>query len=192
MERGGGVLMALMVCAAMAVGALLAFQAGANRQLGDHTGIEGWFGSGLMAAMTNFCVGFAVMTVIALVVRPGVPSVNSLSTAPWWAWTGGLMGVSIVFTSLTLVRPLGAGLMVSSIVTGQLVASIVVDQFGLVGVPSRPASVGRLVGACLLIAGVVVMGLSTRGKPAESGADDGGSDGSPGSAEVGSVEVGSG
>jgi bacterial/archaeal transporter family-2 protein len=42
-------------------------------------------------------------------------------------------------------------------VTGQMVASIVIDHFGLLRLPVHEVSVPRLIGAVLIIAGVTLV-----------------------------------
>jgi bacterial/archaeal transporter family-2 protein len=42
-------------------------------------------------------------------------------------------------------------------VAGQMLASLVFDQFGLFGLAQYPASVSRLLGAVFLIAGVILI-----------------------------------
>jgi transporter family-2 protein len=41
--------------------------------------------------------------------------------------------------------------------TGQVVASIVIDHFGLLGVPVRSAGLARIGGALLIVVGVVIV-----------------------------------
>ena len=47
--------------------------------------------------------------------------------------------------------------MIGLVVAGQLLTSLVLDQFGLLGYPVRPIDPARAVGALLLIAGVVLI-----------------------------------
>jgi transporter family-2 protein len=39
-------------------------------------------------------------------------------------------------------------------VAGQMLASVIIDHFGLLGFPQHPVSTGRVVGILLLIAGI--------------------------------------
>jgi bacterial/archaeal transporter family-2 protein len=45
---------------------------------------------------------------------------------------------------------------VAFVVASQVLASIIVDQFGLLNLPVHPASLARLGGAALVVAGVFV------------------------------------
>jgi transporter family-2 protein len=55
----------------------------------------------------------------------------------------------------TLVGPrIGAAALLALTVLGQLLASLLVDQFGWLGFPLQPISLTKLAGAALLLGGV--------------------------------------
>ncbi|MBD5654315.1 MAG: DMT family transporter, partial [Candidatus Eremiobacteraeota bacterium] len=81
----------------------------------------------------------------------------TLARAPWWAWTGGLLGAYFIFSTIVVVPRLGAAFAFALIVAGQMAASIAIDQFGLFGLPQTTASPARLAGAALLVAGVLLV-----------------------------------
>ena len=59
-------------------------------------------------------------------------------TAAAWAWTGGLCG-AFVLTATTAVTPrLGAATMIAVVVAGQVLASLALDHFGLLGLATHP------------------------------------------------------
>ena len=74
-----------------------------------------------------------------------------------WAWTGGFFGTVYIAISIFLVPRLGAGFFVALLVAAQMVASIAFDHFGALGLSEHPIDVPRLLGAVLLIAGVVLI-----------------------------------
>jgi transporter family-2 protein len=47
--------------------------------------------------------------------------------------------------------------MIGLIVTGQMLVSLGLDHFGLLGYPSHPLNGWRLVGAGLIVAGVILL-----------------------------------
>ena len=53
-----------------------------------------------------------------------------------------------------LVSHLSAALFIASVVAGQLVCSLALDHFGLLGLQPTPITPGRLLGAVLVVAGV--------------------------------------
>jgi transporter family-2 protein len=72
-------------------------------------------------------------------------------------WLGGPLGTVFVCASIVLTPRLGAATTVGLLLTGQVIASITIDHFGLFGVPVQPASIPRLLGAVLIIIGVAVV-----------------------------------
>ena len=73
------------------------------------------------------------------------------------SWTGGIFGAIFIGSSILLVPRLGAATFIALLVTGQLLGALAFDHFGLFGVPIHEIGLTRLVGAGLLIAGVVLI-----------------------------------
>ena len=60
--------------------------------------------------------------------------------------------------SAALFAPrLGAAGWLGLIVTGQVIASLVLDHFGMVGFAIHPVNAWRLLGGALLVAGVLIV-----------------------------------
>ncbi len=132
-------------------GALIATQSGVNAQLARATGHP------VFAATISFLVGTAALLVCAFALRGAWAGPAALMHAPWWIWTGGLMGAAFVAMSAWLAPVLGAATLVSVAVAGQMAFALVLDHYGLVGFPVRSMSAGRAVGAGLLVIGVVLI-----------------------------------
>ena len=69
-------------------------------------------------------------------------------------------GISRGLLRCRLDRPdprLGAAATVGFIIAGQVVASIILDQFGLLNLPVHSVSLPRLGGAALVVAGAIVV-----------------------------------
>lgn len=77
--------------------------------------------------------------------------------APWWSWTGGVLGAFYVVVVIVFAHKLGAGTIVAIFVCAQLSTSIILDLIGLVGFSKRLFSWPRIVGAVLMIMGVVLI-----------------------------------
>ena len=56
-----------------------------------------------------------------------------------------------------MARELGAVTLTALVVVGQLVCSVVLDHFGLLGFELHAASAGRLLGCGLLVAGLALI-----------------------------------
>jgi transporter family-2 protein len=76
---------------------------------------------------------------------------------PWWMWTGGVLGLFVVSTNILAAPRLGAALLVSLAITGQLTTALILDHYGAFGFPLQPISPARGLGALLLVAGVVLI-----------------------------------
>ena len=139
---------------------LLAFAAGAAIavQFAVNSELRGAVGSTLLAAGISFLVGTVVLFAGVLVTR-GVPPafVSAAAGAPWRVWAGGLLGAFFVFASVVLTPRLGAASTIAFIIAGQMVASIILDQFGLLNGPVQPASFVRLGGAALVMSGAYLV-----------------------------------
>jgi bacterial/archaeal transporter family-2 protein len=137
---------------AFGMGWSLVVQAAVNRSLAEHAG-----GAPLWASMLSAFVSAACLFFYQVAVRSKWPAEVQFSGAPWWIWTGGLLGAFNVLTPVLLVSRLGATLLFAAIITGQLICSLLVDHLGALGLPRHPASMTRLFGTALLFAGVYLI-----------------------------------
>ncbi|WP_421698422.1 DMT family transporter [Ancylobacter sp.] len=141
----------LLTLAAVIAGAVVPFQAGANAALGRALGHPLW------GTLVSLCVSFACILPVMVLAKTGTPSLSHLAQAPRWIWIGGLVGVVYITGALLLAPKLGAAGFVVAAIAGQMLASIVIDQWGLVGLPRKPLSPSRLVGLGLVFLGLIVM-----------------------------------
>lgn len=141
----------LLVVFALVAGTLLPTQAGINTQLAKSLGHP------LLAACISFASGAIALLLYTISRRVPLPSVSTAMQAPWYLWIGGLLGAVYLTSTIVLAPLLGAATMVGLVVAGQMLASIFIDHFGLVGFPVHPISFWRSIGAILLIVGVVLI-----------------------------------
>ncbi|MDE5423695.1 DMT family transporter [Ancylomarina sp. DW003] len=136
---------------AFAVGCLLPLQASINAKLG------GFLKAPIMAALVNFMVGGVVLFIVILGSRIPNNLLKVFKEAPIYVWIGGLMGAMFVGSIIFLIPRLGAALSFSLIVCGQLVFSLILDHFGMFGIPVQPVNWGRIAGVLLILGGVLVI-----------------------------------
>ena len=74
---------------------------------------------------------------------------------PALQWIGGPLGALIVLAGAALTARLGAALFIALVISGQLLCSLVLDHFALMGLNEQPITAGRVFGALLVVAGVV-------------------------------------
>ena len=141
----------LLVIVALSIGMLLPLQGGVNAQL------RLWVPHPVIAALISFFVGTLTLLLASVVFRSSFVGGSRLGSAPWWVWMGGILGANYVLMAIILAPRLGAATLIGLTVTGQMISSVVLDHFGLIGFPLHPVSLGRIVGAALLLAGVILI-----------------------------------
>ena len=139
---------------AFVAGAIFPLQALVNARLGVSAGGPIW------AAFLSFLVGTIALAVVGLAVI-GPPRLAALPALPWWVWVGGFIGALLVFTMAFAAPRLGAGVLLATIVAGQMAGALALDRFGVLQ-PVRPIGPWQALGALLLVAGVALIVLAPR------------------------------
>ncbi len=144
MDRG------LAVVLTAAVGGLIALQAPINSQLGKSVGT-------FQAAFVSFLLGTVVLALIAGLARGGFGQIGEVRTLAPQYLTGGVLGAAYVTAVLVTVRTLGAGAVVAATIAGQLTMSVIIDQYGLLGVDKDPVNAMKVLGIVLLAGGTFLV-----------------------------------
>lgn len=132
-----------------AAGGLIALQAPINAGLGKSTG-------SLAAALISFGVGTIALAVIVVIAGQGGGVGNVTEVAPVYL-LGGLLGAVYVTCALIAVPIVGAGGVAAGTITGQLIASLVVDRLGAFGLEQTPLTLSRVAGVVLLLLGTLLV-----------------------------------
>ncbi len=111
-------------------------------------------GSALLAALVSFAVGTAALLAIWLATDRTLPT--AIAGAPAWAWMGGLYGAVYVAVIAYAAPSLGVATALALAIAAQLVAALVIDGAGLLGLASKPLTGTRLLGVLMVIAGVAL------------------------------------
>jgi transporter family-2 protein len=145
----------------LAIPVILAATAGISLvvQQALNANLRGALNSAAWSGFMSYFIGVICMVVLALVLQDPIPSVTTAARIPWFAWSGGLFGAIFVALAIFLVPQLGAAAFFALLIAGQMLGSIVFDHFGLLGLPVHPVSAIRVVGAALLVGGVVLIRL---------------------------------
>lgn len=138
---------------------LLAIAAGIalSVQIGVNNALRAGLGSPIIAAFLSFAVGTGALFCYALVTRAPWPPLSLMQKIPAWTWLGGLLGAFYVAGTIVSAPRLGAASLISILVTTQLITSLLLDHFGLVGFAQHSINIWRVLGAVLLIAGVLLI-----------------------------------
>ena len=131
-------------------GVLIAVQAPTNAMLTKAGG------SPVLAALISFAVGTVALFVTWLASgnRPGTAAFAGL---PWYAWLGGLYGAVFVGAAAFAAPRIGLASLVTIGIAGQIAAALWMDHVGALGLSREPINLGRLAGAALVVAGVVLV-----------------------------------
>jgi transporter family-2 protein len=113
--------------------------------------------SAAWAGVVSYAVGLVCMLLFVLAMRDPLPSLAAARGASWWLWSGGALGAVFIALAIFLVPKLGAASFIALMFAGQMMASLAFDHFGTFGLEKQAASPARLLGAALMIAGVVLV-----------------------------------
>ena len=143
---------------AVIAGAVVPFQSAINANLGRSLGHPLW------ATLASLLVSIVVLLPVIVAMSLPLPTLAFITKAPLWMWAGGAFGVCFISLALMLLPKLGASGFIALALAGQVIASLVLDHFGLFGLVERQMTLPRVLGAVLLIAGVALIQFSATPK----------------------------
>jgi len=141
---------ALAVPFLLVVGGLLAFQAAANVQLSASAG------SPAGGATLQLAVGSAALLVATLVAGT-LAALGLVAHATPWHLVGGVASALYISAGIVLFPRLGAVVTVGLFIAGQMLASLLIDTAGWLGVAPRPASAAAVVGTVAVLGGAATI-----------------------------------
>ena len=142
----------MMMLACLVAGAPIPVQAGVNANLSRQA-----LSHPVLAALVSFAVGTVALLCVALAMRLPLSNLQKISSTPLWMWTGGFLGAFLVTATVVVAPRLGASVMLALLVASQMLASVLMDHFGVLGYPQHTATPGRLLGAALIVVGVLLI-----------------------------------
>lgn len=136
----------------IAAGACIAIQAPINAMLGRGLGMP------VAAAFVSFFAGALLLAfVVAATTAFEGRSPDWRGPDLWLYIAGGALGTVYVTTAIYLTPRIGAAAVMAFAVSGQLLAGILLDRIGFLGMAVREISVGRVAGAGMLVAGALMI-----------------------------------
>lgn len=141
----------LFLFLALLAGAAIPLQAGVNSQLAR------WAGNSTLASTISFLVGTIALLIYSLAMRIPLPALSEVSQTPWWIWMGGLIGAVFISITTALASKMSIAVLLSLIITGQMLMSLLIDHFGWVGFSVHPVNIWRILGVIFLIIGVALI-----------------------------------
>jgi len=141
----------LFLFVALVAGAMMPIQAALNNRMA--VAIE----SPILAALISFLVGTLAIIIYAVISGESLSAIATARNAPAIAWAGGLLGAFFVTATVILLPRLGVAMTFSLVIAGQMLVTLVVDHFGLLGVPVKPVNFARIGGIALITGGVILI-----------------------------------
>lgn len=139
------------VIIALCAGFALAIQAAINSQLAGAL-----IGQPVVAAFISFLTGTIVLLVICWWKADLAIAWQHIPKQPWWKLIGGPLGVLVVFTTIFLAPKIGVTNMLFFIIVGQLIAAMLIDHFGLLGMNERPMQIWQIIGLLVIALGLTI------------------------------------
>lgn len=144
----------LYLAMALVAGAATSLQVPVNATLRSHLAHP------LQATLVSFAVGTLLSLICCLTLGSPLPTGAVLSRIPWWGWCGGILGTLYVGSSIVLSPKIGVAAMLSMVIAGQMLMSLVIDHYGLAHAPVYALTPQRIAGAVLVASGAAVMAFA--------------------------------
>jgi bacterial/archaeal transporter family-2 protein len=112
--------------------------------------------AGRIGTVESSCISFAVGTLALftiVLVGGRLGNLRGIVDAHWWELTGGILGAAFVTLTIVIVPRLGTASAMAAAIAGQLIAGLLLDQFGYFGFRTIPLDGKRALGAMLLMIG---------------------------------------
>lgn len=135
----------MAICAGLGI----TLQTTLNAQLAKGVG-----GDSVAAALFSFTAGALCLGLYSLMRGGIVASLVAIPAQPWWSLLGGLLGAGALLSYVVLAPKVGLSALLGLAIAGQIISSLVIDHFGLLGAAQRPVSLIKLGGLIVMLAGL--------------------------------------
>lgn len=141
----------IFIALALLAGGMIPFQSAMNAQLGKS------LQSPYFSTLVIFLVALVGLGIFILLSRSQAPTADHFAQAPKWSYIGGLLGGSYVLLIVVCAPKLGIGNVTVMVLLGQILAAMIIDQFGLLNTLKHAITWPRFLGVVLMIAGVYLV-----------------------------------
>lgn len=141
--------------AGVVIGTMMALQTAVNGELGRQAH------STTYAALISMLGGVTCISIIVLSVERRFRTLLLAvgKGKPAWIWLGGVLGAFYISVGAHLMQHIGTGGTVVLMLCGLIAMSLIIDKWGLLGVPKKTIQPVQIIGLLLLISGVAIIRL---------------------------------
>ncbi|MFT5657260.1 MAG: transporter family-2 protein [Gammaproteobacteria bacterium] len=143
----------LFIALAVLAGAMLPVQGVVNSQLGRH------LDNVVLGTLISFVVGAFTLLAVFLYRSSGSveTSLQGMKDVPPVLYIGGVLGAIYVTAVAVLIPKIGVANTMIAVILGQVLLSLLLDHFGILGVEVREIGWPRIIGASLVVLGLALV-----------------------------------
>lgn len=138
----------IFLLAALLGGAVLPIQVALNTLLRQYVGVP------MQVTFISYLAGSLASLTICALARYPLPTAYALGQTSWWMWVGGCLGTFYVWSTIFAAPQIGAVLTLGLTIAGQMIAALLLDHYGAMGLAQYTANPARIMGVALVIFGV--------------------------------------
>ncbi|BAZ13334.1 hypothetical protein NIES4071_51730 [Calothrix sp. NIES-4071] len=146
----------IFILSALIGGAILPVQVALN------TLLRRYVGEPMQVTFISYLAGTLASLVICTFAQYPFPALTTLSQTSWWMWIGGCLGTLYVWSTIFATPNIGAALTLGLTIAGQMIAALLLDHYGAIGLTKYSASPERITGVVLVILGVSLVAYAKR------------------------------
>jgi len=137
---------------ALGAGLLLPMQIAFNNKLTHYSG------NPVTSSLISFSVGTIALLLYSIShFQSFHKSLHQLGNAPGYAWLGGIVGAFYIISTIVASPKIGLALFLALVIGGQLVMSVIVDHYGLLGAVVKPITWLKGLGLLLVFCGIFLL-----------------------------------
>jgi bacterial/archaeal transporter family-2 protein len=131
-------------------------------QVALNTLLRRYVGEPMQVTLISYLAGTLTALLVCLIARYPLPTTVALSQTSWWMWAGGCLGTLYVWSTIIATLRIGATLTLALTFAGQMIAALVLDHYGAIGLTKYPASPTRIAGVVIVFVGVSLVAYAKR------------------------------
>jgi transporter family-2 protein len=141
----------ILIVLAIMAGMALPMQGAINSKLAS------FLHNPFLSALISFAIGTIALLAYILASRIPLNQLSGVREASLVTLIGGLLGAFFITTTLVAVPKLGIALTFSLVILGQMVVTLPMDHFGLLGAAVKEINLSRIVGILMVIGGTILI-----------------------------------